>query len=124
MISGVGIVRRLWAFAALVSLAAAAGLAVALAVDRFPRGLAAFACLLLAVLAAWRALLADGLVKRLYGISAVLALGGAFALVVLEGGVLGNVLVIVLFALSIPASREDTLAASGERVEVGGHTPS
>ncbi len=106
MISGVGVVRRLWAFAALVSFAGAVALAIALAVERFPRGLAVLACLLLAVLAAWRALLADGVLRRLYGALSVLALAGALAIVVLEGDLLGNVLVVVLFALSIPAARE------------------
>ena len=106
MISGVGMVRRLWAFVALVTFAGAATLAVGLAVDRFPRGLAVLACLLVAVLAAWRALLADGWLRRLCAALSVVALAGAVAVVVLEGGVVGNVLVIVLFAVSIPAARE------------------
>ncbi len=100
------IVRRLWAIAALASLAAAAGLAVALAVGAFPRGLLVLACLVLAVFAAWRALLAGGAARGMWAALAVVALAAAVAIVFLEGQPLGNALVIVLFALSIPAARE------------------
>ncbi len=103
---GVGIVRRLWAIAALASLAAAVGLAVALTVEGFPRGLSVLACLLIAVFAGWRGLLALGVARRLWTALAVVAAAGAVAIVFLEGRPLGNALVIVLFALSIPAARE------------------
>ncbi len=102
----VGIVRRLWAIAALAALAGAVGLAVGLTIDGFPRGVSVLALLLLAVFAAWRALLALGLARRMWAALAVLAALAAVAIVFIEGRPLGNALVIVLFAFSIPAARE------------------
>jgi diacylglycerol kinase family enzyme len=100
----VGIVRRLWAIAALALLAAAVGLAVALAVDSLPRGVLVLACLVLAAFAAWRALLGLGPARWLWVALAVVAAAGSVAIVLLEGSPLGNALVIVTFALSIPAA--------------------
>ena len=102
-----GNARRLWALAAVVSLAASAGLAVALGVDRFPRGLAVLACLVLALLAAHRALLADGALRVFASAVAVAALAGVVVLVVLEGRPLLNVLVVVLFVASVLAARQE-----------------
>ena len=101
-----GNVRRLWALGAIACLAASAALAIALSIDRFPRGLAVFGCLVLALLAVHRALLADGLVRALAGTVAVAAAVGAVVLVVLEGRPLANVLVVVLFAASVLAARQ------------------
>lgn len=101
-----GNARRLWALAAVASVLASAALAVVLAVDRFPRGIAVLACLALALIAAHRALLADGFIRLLAGIVAVAALLGAVVLVVLEGRPLANALVIVLFAGSVLAARQ------------------
>ncbi len=101
-----GNVRRLWALAAVVALVASAGLAVALSVDRFPRGLAVLACLVLALIAAHRGLLADGVVRVLANTVAVAGLVGAVVLVVLEGQPLANALVIVLFVVSVLAARQ------------------
>ena len=101
-----GNVRRLWALGAIACLAASAAIAIALSIDRFPRGLAVFGCLVLALLAVHRALLADGLVRVLAGIVAVAAAVGAVVLVVLEGRPLANVLVVVLFGASVLAARQ------------------
>ncbi len=100
------IVRRVWALAALASFAASVVLAVVVGVEGFPRGLSVLACVLLAVFAAWRALLAGGLARRLYAAVAALALAGAVAIVVFEGRPLANALVLVLFALSVVSARE------------------
>jgi diacylglycerol kinase family enzyme len=102
----VGIVRRLWAIAALAAFAGAVGLAVGITIDGFPRGVSVLACLLLAVFAAWRALLALGFARRLWAAAAAAASLAAIAIVFIEGRPLGNALVIVLFALSIAAARE------------------
>jgi len=102
----VSIVRRLWALAALASLAGAVGLAVALGVEGFPRGLSVLACLAVAAFAAWRALLASAALQRLYLALAAVASAGAVAIVVFEGRPLGNALVLVLFALSVVSARE------------------
>ena len=101
-----GNLRRLWALAAAVSIVASAGLAVALAIDRFPRGVAVLACLVLALIAAHRGLLADGVFSILANVVAVAALAGAVVLVVLEGRPLLSALVIVLFAASVLAARQ------------------
>src|SRR5581483_8141373 len=102
----VGIVRRLWAIAALAALAGSVGLALAITIEGFPRGITVLACLALAAFAAWRALLALGLARRLWAALAAASALAAIALVLIEGRPLGNAIVIVLFALSIPAARE------------------
>ena len=57
--------RRLAAIAALLLMAASIVLAAVLAVQLFPRGLTVFACLAVAVAAAWWALLRRGLPRLL-----------------------------------------------------------
>lgn len=97
--------RRLWALCSLAFLGASAGLAIALAVERFPRGLSVLACLLVFAWAARRALTVSGRAQALAGALAAAALAGIVVLVVLEGRPLAKAVVIALFACSVLAGR-------------------
>src|SRR5690242_15429993 len=99
------IVRRLWALAALVLLAASVALAVGLAVDRFPRGLTVIACLVLALFAGRKAFVTGGFRRHFSLAVAIAAALGAVVVSVLEGRPLLNALVVVLFALAVVAAR-------------------
>ena len=97
--------RRLAAIASLVLLAASVVLAVIVAVERFPRGLTVLACLVVAVLAAWWALVHRGAARFAAAAAAGVMLVGAVVLVVLEGRVLEDVLILAGIVLSIAAAR-------------------
>jgi diacylglycerol kinase family enzyme len=97
--------RRLAAIGSLVLLAASVVLAVLLAVQRFPHGLTVLACLVVAVWAAWWALIHRGAGRFAAAAGAVVLLVGAVVLVVLEGRVLEGALVVAGFVLSIAAAR-------------------
>ena len=97
--------RRLAAIAALLLMAASIVLAAVLAVQLFPRGLTVFACLAVAVAAAWWALLRRGLPRLLGAGACVLLLVGAVLLIVLEGRPVQDVLVAAGIALSLAAAR-------------------
>jgi diacylglycerol kinase family enzyme len=102
----VTIARRLWALAALAFLAASIALVLALAIDRFPRGLPVWACALVALVAARSALTAQSAAARRAAVAIAIAGAlGAVAFVVFEGRPLLNALVLVLFALSVFAAR-------------------
>jgi diacylglycerol kinase family enzyme len=97
--------RRWAAIASLVLLAASAVVAVVVAVQRFPRGLSVLACLVLAVLAAWWALVHRGGMRYVAAVLAGVLLVGAVVLVVVEGRVLEDALVLAGIVLSIAAAR-------------------
>ncbi len=97
--------RRLAAIASLALLAASCVLAVVVAVERFPRGLTVLACLALAVLAAWWALVHAGAVRYAAAVGAGVLLVGAVALVVLEARVLEDALIVAGILLSLAAAR-------------------
>ena len=86
-------------------LAASAVLAVVLGVQSFPRGLSVLACLVVALLAAWWALVHRGAARLAAGAGAVVLLVGAVVLVVLEGRVLEDVLILAGLVLSVAAAR-------------------
>jgi diacylglycerol kinase family enzyme len=99
-------VRRLWAVAALVLVLGAIVLAVAVAVGHFPAGLSVLACLVLATCSAWYGVRRRG-APRTLGIGAAgLLLAGAVVLLIVEGRVLEDVIVIAAFAAALLASRE------------------
>lgn len=94
--------------AALGSLAfgvAALVVAVALAIERFPRGLAVLACLCVAALAGWTALRRTGAVRLIATALLVAALIGALAVLVGEGQLLLDLVVVVTFGLSLLLAR-------------------
>jgi diacylglycerol kinase family enzyme len=98
-------VRRLAAIGSLGFAVGAAALAVVLAVEHFPRGVAVFACLILAVVAAWAALREVGARRLLAAGLAVLALLGAVVLLVALGDVLADLAVVLASAVSIGLAR-------------------
>ncbi len=97
--------RRLWSVAALSLSLAVVVLAVAVAVGRFPRGLTVLACLLVAICAAWFGVTRRG-AARLVGLAlALLLLLGAIALVVLEGRLLEDLLIMAGVVAALVATR-------------------
>ena len=97
--------RRLAAITSLVLLAASVVLAVVLGVQSFPRGLTVLACLVAALLAAWWALVHRGAARFAAAAGAVVLLVGAVVLVVLEGRVLEDALVLAGLVLWVAAAR-------------------
>ena len=97
--------RRAAAVGSLVLGIAAVALAVALAIDRFPRGIAVLACLWVALVAGWAALRREGMVRLLpAGLAGAASIGAALFLV-LTGGLLQDLVVVVIFALSVLLAR-------------------
>jgi diacylglycerol kinase family enzyme len=97
--------RRLWSAAALLLALAAIVLAVVTAIVNFPDGLAVLACLVLAVAAAWYGVQRRGPVRAIGIVIALLSVGGAVALVVIQSHVLENVLVIAAVGGALVAAR-------------------
>ena len=97
--------RRLWALAALLLAIATVALAVAVAVSRFPRGLSVLACIALAIAAAWYGVRRHGVARRVGAVLAALLLAAAVALVVVEGKVIADLIVLVLAVASLGTAR-------------------
>jgi diacylglycerol kinase family enzyme len=98
-------VRRLAAIGSLGFAGIAVALAVALAVEHFPRGIGILACLVAALIAGWLAL-RGGVARRLLAAGlAVLVLLGAALLLVDLGDVLADLGVVVAFALAVSLAR-------------------
>jgi diacylglycerol kinase family enzyme len=97
--------RRLWSAAALLLALAAIVLAIVFAAAHFPAGLSVLVCLVLAVCAAWFGVCRRG-GARTVGIGAAgLLLAGAIALVIVEGRLLENLLVLAAVIASLVAAR-------------------
>jgi diacylglycerol kinase family enzyme len=97
--------RRLAAIGSLVLLAASVVLAVVVAVQSFPRGVTVLACIVLALLAAWWALVHRGATRLAAAAAAGVLLAGAVVLVALEGRVLQDLLILAGLVLSVAAAR-------------------
>jgi diacylglycerol kinase family enzyme len=97
--------RRLWAAAALVAALAAVALAVAVAVNHFPNGLTVFACLALAVCAAYWGIRRRGGARTSGLVVAAAFVIGAIVLVIVENRLLGDLLVIAAVAATLAAAR-------------------
>jgi diacylglycerol kinase family enzyme len=97
--------RRLAAIASLALLVASCVLAIVVAVERFPRGVTVLACLALAVLMAWWALVHRGAARYAAAAAAGVLLVGAVVLVVLEGRVLEDALILGALVLALAAAR-------------------
>ena len=93
--------RRLAAVVSIVLFTAAVVLAVVVAVQRFPRGLSVLACVVVAFAAAWWALVRRGFARVVGAVIAVVLLVGAVVLVVLEGWVLEDALILAALAVSV-----------------------
>ena len=97
--------RRLAATVALVVGAATVALAIAVAVNEFPRGLILLGCVVIAGVSAWYGVLRRG-VARVAGLAvAALALAGAVALLVAEGSPFADLLVVAGLLVSLAAAR-------------------
>jgi diacylglycerol kinase family enzyme len=97
--------RRLAAAASLVLLLAVIALSIIGAIGGFPHGVSVLACLLIALLSALNAALRRG-PARLVGFAvAGLAATGAVALVLLEGDLVVDLVVVAGFALSLACAR-------------------
>lgn len=96
--------RRFAATVSLVLFAASVVLAVVLAVQGFPRGVSVLACVVAAVAVAWWALVRHGFARVLGAVVAVVLLVGAVVLVVLEGRVLMDALLLAGLVVSVAAA--------------------
>lgn len=97
--------RRVAAIASLLLITAATVAAIILAVERFPRGVSVLACVIAATAAGWWALTRLGFARVAGAIVACALLVGAVALIVLQGSVIANVLILAAALLSIAAAR-------------------
>ena len=97
--------RRLAAIGSLGFAAGAAALAVVLAIERFPRGIAVLACMVLALAAAWEAIRSVRMRRLLAAALGGAALIGAVLLVLGLGDLLPDLAVLVAFALAVALAR-------------------
>jgi len=98
-------IRRFVAIASLGLAVGATALAVVLAIERFPRGIAVLACLWLALSMAWLALRARGISRLLAAAAAAVALTAAGVVLVVVGGIVADLLVVAGFAVSLVLAR-------------------
>ena len=96
--------RRLMAVLALVVAVATLVLAVAVAINQFPRGLILLGCVLLAGVSAWYGLRRRGIARVVGVIVAGIALVGAVALIVVGGARFVDLLVVVGLLASLAAA--------------------
>ncbi|MBS1891836.1 MAG: diacylglycerol kinase [Actinobacteria bacterium] len=97
--------RRAAAVGSLALGTGSAALAIVLAVERFPRGIAVLACLCVALLAGWTALRHEGIGRLLAAASAGAALAATALVLILVGGLLPDLAVTAAFALSVLLAR-------------------
>ena len=97
--------RRLAEITSLVLLAASVVLAVVVGVQSFPHGLTVLACVLVALVAVWWALVHRGAGRFAAAAGAGVLLVGAVVLVVLEGRVLEDASILAGLVLSVAAAR-------------------
>jgi diacylglycerol kinase family enzyme len=97
--------RRLAAVVALLLAAAALVLAVTVAVQSFPNALTVLLCAMVAVVAVWWAFTHRGAARSIGLGVALLLLAGAVALIVFEGRPVEDLIVLILFALSLGAAQ-------------------
>src|SRR2546421_7106724 len=96
--------RRLAAIAAVVLAAVGLGLAIAVAVDQFPRGLIVLAFTVLALGAAWYGVLRRGM-ARIAGLAVAVVLFVAGMLFVVSSAAVADLVVIALLAAALGLAR-------------------
>ena len=96
--------RQLAAIVAVVVGTATLVLGAVLAVSQFPRGLGVLACVLIAGACAWYGVVRRGIARTAGLAGAVLALGGAIALVAIDG-LLAEAIVIAGLLIALAAAR-------------------
>jgi hypothetical protein len=97
--------RRPWSVAALLLALAAVVLAVVFAVGHFPNGLSVLVCVVLALCAAWYGVSRGGRARTIGVGVAALLLVGAIVLVIVEGRLLENLLVLAAALGALAAAR-------------------
>ena len=97
--------RRWWALASLLLALAAVVLAVVTAVRHFPRGLSVLACLVIALWVLWLGVQRRGALRNLALAATGVFIVAAVVLVILQGSLLDNVLVIGTFVIAVFAAR-------------------
>ncbi len=97
--------RRLAAVLALLLMGASVVLAVVVGVQRFPHGLSVLVCLVVALVATWWALVHRGTARVVGAAAACVLFAAAMVLVVLEGAVLEDLLILAGLVLSVEAAR-------------------
>jgi diacylglycerol kinase family enzyme len=97
--------RRLWALGAVGLFACAVVLAIAVAVSRFPRGLSVLVVIALALAAAWYGVRRRGTARWIGIAASAVLLIGAVVIVIVEGEVLADVLVIAAIVGSLECAR-------------------
>jgi diacylglycerol kinase family enzyme len=97
---------RLWAALTLVLTLVAVGVAIAVAVANFPNGLTVLACGIAAVCAAWYGLRRRGLARAAGAGAALLLICAAIALIIVEGRVVWDLLVLAAIAGGLAAARQ------------------
>jgi diacylglycerol kinase family enzyme len=98
--------QRLWAAAALALTLVAIGLAIAIAVEHFPNGLTVLACAAAALCSAWYGLRRRGMPRTIGVCGAVLAVAAAVVLIIVEGRVLGDLLLLAALLAGLAAARK------------------
>ena len=96
--------RRLTAIFALVVAAVTLALAIAVAINQFPRGLALLGCVLIAGASAWYGLRRRGIARVVGVIVAGIALVGAVALIVVGGARFVDLLIVAGLLVSLAAA--------------------
>jgi diacylglycerol kinase family enzyme len=96
--------RRSAAIVSLVLITASVVLAVVVGVQRFPRGLSVLACVAVALVAGWWALVHRGAARVVGAAAAAVLLVGAVVLVVVEGWVLEDALILAGLVVSVGAA--------------------
>jgi diacylglycerol kinase family enzyme len=100
-----GIERRGAALGSLLVGLGAAALAVDLAIDRFPRGIALLGCLLVLLIAAWTALRSEGFARLLATALAGAAVIAAVVVLIAFGQILLDLVVLVACVVSVALAR-------------------
>jgi len=98
--------HRIWAAIALVLGVAAIVLAVVAAVLHFPNGLTVLACVVLALCAAWYGIQRRGAARWLALVAAALFAVGAVVLVIVEGRLIVDVLIVLCVFGALGAARQ------------------
>src|SRR6201999_2304366 len=99
------VVRRLAAICSLAFAAGATALAVVLAIERVPRGIAVLRWLCVALVAGWVVVRREGVRELLAAALGAVALVAAAVLLVVLGGIVLDLVVVAAFALSVSLAR-------------------
>ncbi len=97
--------RRLWSSASLLLALAAIVFAVVTAIRHFPRGVSVLACLAVAVAVLWFGVRRRGGLRTVALVATALLVVGAVLLIILQGSLLDNLIVLATFAGALVTAR-------------------